>query len=173
MNVVSLGGDADTTGMLVGCLIGALHGTHFIPRRWFFQLENGEKGRDFCVERARRLAEMDLRQVEGAESLLCDKIGQMMEIMDAEKEEEKKYSLQVFLRLFDALKEDEGLRFDIATSISAHFLPKAKKMRNFLEKKECFISPQEWSDIWAFLMEKKEPSTPLVQEMASFFEEQN
>lgn len=40
INVVNLGGDNDTTGAMVGALLGAMHGTGWIPRRWYENVEN-------------------------------------------------------------------------------------------------------------------------------------
>ncbi|NKN32610.1 ADP-ribosyl-[dinitrogen reductase] hydrolase [Marichromatium bheemlicum] len=39
IDVVNRGGDADTTGAILGMIVGALHGPEAIPRRWFDGLE--------------------------------------------------------------------------------------------------------------------------------------
>lgn len=41
IDAVGLGGDTDTIAAIAGALAGALHGTHWIPKRWFNNLENG------------------------------------------------------------------------------------------------------------------------------------
>ena len=58
---VGLGGDADTIGSMCGALCGALYGRIWIPARWFDAIENdGEHGRDYAVDLAAKLAELDL-----------------------------------------------------------------------------------------------------------------
>jgi len=52
----SLGGDTDTIGTMAGALAGALHGTTWIPARWYERIENGTHGRDEIVALARNLA---------------------------------------------------------------------------------------------------------------------
>jgi ADP-ribosylglycohydrolase len=62
IRAVSLGGDTDTVAAMAGALAGALHGTSWIPRRWFDQMENQpEVGRDYLIRLARQLAKLDLR----------------------------------------------------------------------------------------------------------------
>lgn len=41
MLAASLGGYAATTGMLVGGLAGALHGSEWVPQSWWEQLQDG------------------------------------------------------------------------------------------------------------------------------------
>lgn len=60
INTMAFGGDTDTTGAIVGGLVGARHGTSWIPQRWFEFAENGEYGRDYIIELARKLAKIDL-----------------------------------------------------------------------------------------------------------------
>jgi len=67
---VDLGGDADTVGSMAGALAGALHGAgrpnadgyEHIPPAWWHQIENGTYGRDFIVDTARGLADLELRE---------------------------------------------------------------------------------------------------------------
>eukprot|EP01084_Bolivina_argentea_P140195 246543_1 len=40
INVVTLGGDCDTTGSMIGGILGCLYGTRWIPKRWYDNLEN-------------------------------------------------------------------------------------------------------------------------------------
>mgnify|MGYP002480911479 CR=1 FL=1 len=54
-----LGGDTDTC--ILGGLLGALYGTSWIPAHWYDPLENGEYGRDYCVQLARAIAQLDLK----------------------------------------------------------------------------------------------------------------
>jgi poly(ADP-ribose) glycohydrolase ARH3 len=61
VRAVALGGDTDTIGAMAGAVVGALHGTGWVPARWFGAMENGPDGRDAIIEAARRLAELDLR----------------------------------------------------------------------------------------------------------------
>jgi poly(ADP-ribose) glycohydrolase ARH3 len=58
---VGLGGDTDTIGAMAGALVGALHGSSWIPARWFDNIENGVHGRDEMLALARRLAKIDIR----------------------------------------------------------------------------------------------------------------
>jgi len=60
INMVLAGGDTDTTASMVAGLMGALHGTSWIPVRWWDNLENGEYGRDFAVGLAERISGLDL-----------------------------------------------------------------------------------------------------------------
>jgi poly(ADP-ribose) glycohydrolase ARH3 len=46
---VNFGGDTDTIGAMTGAQMGALHGTGWIPDRWFNNMENGEKGKDYFI----------------------------------------------------------------------------------------------------------------------------
>ena len=64
LRAICLGGDTDTVGSMAGALAGALHGTSWIPPRWFDQMENERGvGRDYLVSVARQLAKLDLRSV--------------------------------------------------------------------------------------------------------------
>lgn len=62
MNVVALGGDTDTMASICGGILGALHGTSWIPHRWYDNLEvdTCEWARDYCVDLGRRLSRLDL-----------------------------------------------------------------------------------------------------------------
>lgn len=61
--MIGYGGDTDTTACILGSIIGALHGTHWIPHDWYHDLENEEWGRDYCIGLARRMADLDLRTI--------------------------------------------------------------------------------------------------------------
>jgi poly(ADP-ribose) glycohydrolase ARH3 len=64
IRAVGLGGDTDTVATMAGALTGSLHGSAWIPRRWFDPMENQPGvGRDYLISLARRLAELDLRSV--------------------------------------------------------------------------------------------------------------
>jgi ADP-ribosyl-[dinitrogen reductase] hydrolase len=39
IDVVNRGGDADTTGAILGMILGALHGTGALPKRWLKKLD--------------------------------------------------------------------------------------------------------------------------------------
>ena len=61
---VALGGDTDTLGAMAGAIVGALHGTHWLPSRWYENMENeGAFGRDGSIDMAKRLAQFDFRSV--------------------------------------------------------------------------------------------------------------
>jgi poly(ADP-ribose) glycohydrolase ARH3 len=60
IRAVGFGGDTDTIGAMAGALVGALHGTAWIPARWFDNIENGARGRDEIAALARRLAGLDI-----------------------------------------------------------------------------------------------------------------
>jgi ADP-ribosyl-[dinitrogen reductase] hydrolase len=53
VDVVNRGGDADTTGAILGMILGALHGRAAIPRRWLMALEADI--REQCLDQARGL----------------------------------------------------------------------------------------------------------------------
>ena len=64
IQAVSLGGDTDTVAAMAGALAGALHGTAWIPQRWYDNIENEPGlGRDYIIHTARQLAKLDLRTV--------------------------------------------------------------------------------------------------------------
>ena len=58
---VNIGGDTDTTASMVGAIMGALHGVAFVPPRWADNLENGPYGRDYALQLAARLVQLDLQ----------------------------------------------------------------------------------------------------------------
>jgi poly(ADP-ribose) glycohydrolase ARH3 len=60
IRAVSFGGDTDTIGAMAGALVGALHGTSWIPARWYDNIENSVHGRDEIVALARRLAGLEI-----------------------------------------------------------------------------------------------------------------
>ena len=49
IRAVGFGGDTDTIGAMAGALVGALHGSSWIPARWYDNIENGAHGRDEIV----------------------------------------------------------------------------------------------------------------------------
>jgi len=53
IGVVNRGGDADTTGAILGMILGALHGTAGVPRRWRKKLDPGVAA--LCESQARAL----------------------------------------------------------------------------------------------------------------------
>lgn len=59
---IAIGGDTDTTACMVGAIVGALHGTSWIPDRWTNGLENGCRGRDWATNLAKDLAKLDLKE---------------------------------------------------------------------------------------------------------------
>jgi len=63
IDAVNMGGDTDTIGCIAGAMIGALHGHKWIPARWWSNIEDGKRGRSYCVELAKQLAALDLRDV--------------------------------------------------------------------------------------------------------------
>jgi len=48
---------------MTGALCGALHGTAWIPIRWFDNLENEEHGRDWSIETGIALSKLDLHTI--------------------------------------------------------------------------------------------------------------
>lgn len=60
VEVVSMGGDTDTIATMAGTLFGALCGTQWIQTRWWNQIENGEYGRDYAVQLAKKLSHLNL-----------------------------------------------------------------------------------------------------------------
>ncbi|CAE7234328.1 ADPRS [Symbiodinium pilosum] len=56
---IDLGGDTDTTASMVGAIVGALHGDKWCSG-WAESLENGIHGRDFALQLAEQLVELDL-----------------------------------------------------------------------------------------------------------------
>jgi poly(ADP-ribose) glycohydrolase ARH3 len=65
---VNMGGDSDTVAAIIGDIVGALHGTEWIPARWYDHIEanseeNMERGKEFAIELAKKLATMNLTGV--------------------------------------------------------------------------------------------------------------
>jgi ADP-ribosylglycohydrolase len=60
IRAVNFDGDTDTIGAMAGALMGALHGTAWIPARWRDNIENGEQGRDVIVALGRRLSRLNV-----------------------------------------------------------------------------------------------------------------
>jgi poly(ADP-ribose) glycohydrolase ARH3 len=65
---VNMGGDSDTVAAMIGDIVGALHGTEWIPARWYDHIEanseeNMERGKEFAIELAKKLATMNLTSV--------------------------------------------------------------------------------------------------------------
>jgi len=54
---VACGGDTDTIGAMAGAIAGARDGITAIPARWLDALENGDRGRSYVEDLARRLWE--------------------------------------------------------------------------------------------------------------------
>jgi ADP-ribosyl-[dinitrogen reductase] hydrolase len=53
VDVVNRGGDADTTGAILGMIAGALYGTSSIPKRWLSALD--PEVSEACRDQALRL----------------------------------------------------------------------------------------------------------------------
>lgn len=53
---LALGGDADTIAAMALAVLGAAQGRDGFDPDWISRLENGPRGRDYCLELARRLA---------------------------------------------------------------------------------------------------------------------
>jgi len=63
IQAVNMGGDSDTVGSIAGAMIGALHGTKWIPNRWFNNCENGERGRDYAIDLGKKLSELHCNEI--------------------------------------------------------------------------------------------------------------
>lgn len=61
IRAVGLGGDTDTIAAMAGALLGALHGSAWIPARWYDSIENHAHGRDAMIELGGELAGLELR----------------------------------------------------------------------------------------------------------------
>ena len=61
IRAVGFGGDTDTLGAMAGALVGALHGSSWIPARWRDNIENGVHGRDEILAVGKKLAGLDVR----------------------------------------------------------------------------------------------------------------
>jgi poly(ADP-ribose) glycohydrolase ARH3 len=59
IRAVNFGGDTDTIGAMAGAIVGALHGSPWIPARWYDNIENGEHGRDEMIALGRELAKLN------------------------------------------------------------------------------------------------------------------
>jgi len=58
-----MGGDTDTVGSIAAAMIGALHGTLWIPKRWYNNCENEERGRDYAINLAKQLYHLDCKEI--------------------------------------------------------------------------------------------------------------
>jgi ADP-ribosylglycohydrolase len=54
---INLGGDTDTIGAMAGAICGGFHGLKAIPKRWFADLDDLDKGRDYVLELGEKLWE--------------------------------------------------------------------------------------------------------------------
>lgn len=61
IRAVNFGGDTDTIGAMAGALVGTLHGTAWIPVRWYEIIENGPHGRNGIVELGNRLGRLKIQ----------------------------------------------------------------------------------------------------------------
>jgi ADP-ribosylglycohydrolase len=59
---IDLGGDTDTAAAMVGAIVGALHGSGGWCTDWPDGLENGAHGRDFILQLAADLTDLDVRE---------------------------------------------------------------------------------------------------------------
>ena len=74
VRAVAIGGDTDTIACIVGAMLGALYGSSWIPVRWYDKMENGERGRDYVIALAERLALLDLKSIDSPLSDANDKV---------------------------------------------------------------------------------------------------
>ena len=99
---------------------------------WYDKLENSEKGRDFCVEKAKKLSEMDLKKISfSKETPVCEKIAKYYQV-SSKFDKKTKYEESAFKEIFEAMKEDDNtLRYDSCICFSGHFFAgKKKKKKN-------------------------------------------
>ncbi len=137
---VALGGDCDTTAAMLGAMLGAAHGTLWLPVRWFAMLENGEWGRDYAVALARRLAAMEgvaarCKEEAFAERPLHAAVARLLPVLaqhfgQEEAKVAERYDPAALLRpetaelwdrLFDLLHFEQRVRFDVATCAASFF----------------------------------------------------
>ena len=77
VRAVNMGGDTDTVAAMVGDIVGALHGWEWIPTRWYDNIElnsdeNMDRGKEYAIELAKKLATMNLNSVlDDDKTLLC------------------------------------------------------------------------------------------------------
>jgi len=61
IRIVTMAGDADTTGAIMGALVGSVYGAKWIPQRWFDMIENEEDyGRDAMIILADKLSHLQI-----------------------------------------------------------------------------------------------------------------
>eukprot|EP01091_Cochliopodium_minus_P013715 TRINITY_DN447_c0_g1_i1.p1 TRINITY_DN447_c0_g1~~TRINITY_DN447_c0_g1_i1.p1 ORF type:complete len:494 (+),score=154.57 TRINITY_DN447_c0_g1_i1:285-1766(+) len=176
-NVITLGGDCDTTGMITGNLIGALYGTSFIPKMWYEKLENEEKGRDFCIEKAKELSKLDLKKLSFVtETPVCEKIALYVNRTKDLKRAEK-FTEKLYRDLFDLMKdEDEKMRYDVCICFSGHFFVGSlfRKWREFIVEKKEKLDFDSMFDLYKTAHKKStvdlKTSTPFMKQFYEFFE---
>ncbi|KAL6050007.1 ADP-ribose glycohydrolase ARH3, variant 2 [Balamuthia mandrillaris] len=54
---------SDTIGCIVGTMLGALHGSSWLPEKWLILLENGPTGKDYVISLANNLAKLNLNDI--------------------------------------------------------------------------------------------------------------
>ncbi len=125
---------------MLGAMLGAAFGTHWIPLRWFGLLENGAFGRDFAVDLGRRLAAIPPRSVvcDSVFALqpLCHLIGRAKAVIASRfgfrpgDDIVECYSpallkkvdeVALWSEIFCAVAVDGLVRYDIAVSLCAYF----------------------------------------------------
>lgn len=103
INAVALGGDTDTIAAHTGALVGALHGSKWIPKRWYDKIENDKQGRDFIIELAKKLATLDLTTCDGkGEQILKEQDDLIAKGGEFEFEQERNQQVRQMLTKIDS-----------------------------------------------------------------------
>ncbi len=139
---VALGGDCDTTGAMLGALLGAAYGVQWIPARWYCMLENGTHGRDYAIKLGRELSAMnhlsvaEKNQVVAHRPLysliakvipvICSHFGKterdLVDWYNPELQLKNAATKELWMSLFDLVVEQDGMiRYDIASSLLSFF----------------------------------------------------
>jgi hypothetical protein len=81
-----IGGDTYTTASILRGILGAIHGTSWIPHRWFDNIENGKFGRDYCVDLAKYLFEFGFVDFENVKCIKLRESGDNFKLLKKYKE---------------------------------------------------------------------------------------
>jgi poly(ADP-ribose) glycohydrolase ARH3 len=174
---VALGGDCDTTGAMIGALLGALHGSHWIPVRWFGLLENGTWGRDYIVGVARALARLPNKyecanKVHSASPvhLFIERMRMVLrkhfgwaageDLVDQYSpyllHKDPANASRLWQLLYDALLDETTgtIRYDIATCVCSYLCEGFENTpaASIAANRTCFASIDEWNHLFAQIM---------------------
>ncbi len=164
IHCVALGGDCDTTGAMLGAMLGAAFGCSWIPVRWFAMLENGQWGRDYAIDLARRLARVSDNATCADEEFVArplhSYVSRVIPILADKLKQEPKNLVDRYNRdalglpatqklwndFFAVVEHNGRVRFDVATCLASFFADKHRAIQT-----EEGLDSKAWRELYATL----------------------